>query len=191
MNTHQTLFRIGFRRRKDIMTWVLSMALWFATSAIDANAAHIDIVALGASNTAGYGVGSNAAFPALIEAALRARGYDVTVTNAGVSGETSAQILSRVDSAVPPGTKVVILQIFTHNDGRYGVSPSETQANTNAAVARIRARGAKVILAGANITASIPRTYYQSDGIHLSAEGHALLAGKLLPQVIGAIGKAR
>jgi acyl-CoA thioesterase I len=191
MHARNDLGRIGFFRCRNIAAYVLGAALWLSAGAVAANAAHIDIVALGASNTAGKGVGSNNAFPALLEAMLRAKGYDVTVANAGISGETSAQILSRVDSAVPPGTKVVILQILRGNDARHGVSPAEHEANIQAAIARIKARGAKVVLAGSSVTEPIIRSYHQADNIHLTEEGHALLAARLLPEIMRAIGSAR
>jgi GDSL-like lipase/acylhydrolase family protein len=70
----------------------------------------INIVAIGASNTAGWGVGGQNAYPAQLEAMLRAKGYDAHVTNAGVSFETTAGMLRRIDSAVPRGTDIVILQ---------------------------------------------------------------------------------
>jgi acyl-CoA thioesterase I len=161
------------------------------SGAASANAAHVEIVALGASNTDGFGVGRNAAWPARIEALLRAKGYDVTVANAGISGETSAQILSRVDSVVTPDVKLVILQILNFNDARLGVGAAENAANIQAAAARIRAHGAKVVMAGSNVADPIVKTYHQYDGIHLTEEGHALLAQRLLPQVIQAIGRAR
>jgi acyl-CoA thioesterase I len=171
--------------------YALGAGLWLGASVIGADAADINVVALGASNTAGYGVGTDAAYPAQLERLLRAKGYDVTVANAGVSGETSAQILGRVDSVVTPGTKVVVLQIFYGNDERHGVSRAETDANTQAAIARISAHGAKVVLAGPTVATTILQSHHQYDGIHLTDEGHALLAARILPQVLQAIGKAR
>ena len=67
-------------------------------------AAPLKIAAIGASNTAGWGVGSQKAFPAQLEALLKARGYDAHVVNAGVSGSTTSGMLGRIDSAVPAGT---------------------------------------------------------------------------------------
>jgi len=147
-------------------------------------AAQAQVVALGASNTEGYGVSASEAFPARLETMLDARGYNVSVSNAGVSGDTSAGILSRVDSAVPRGTKVVILAVFGYNDARRGVSPAEHHANVAATVSKIRTLGAKVISVDLS---GLPR---QSDGLHLTAEGHATLAARLLPQVTGALGRA-
>jgi acyl-CoA thioesterase I len=177
-------------RKATLICWAAA-ALWLLAGVVGASAAHIDIVALGASNTAGKGVGMNAAWPAQLEALLRAKGYDVTIANAGVSGDTSAMILGRIDSAVPIGTKVVILQIGFFNDSRRGVSEAENGANIKAAIARARARGAKVVLVSQALTVEILSTYHQYDGIHLTEQGHALLAARLLPQVIGAIGKSR
>src|SRR5215203_7251981 len=68
------------------------------------------IVALGDSNTAGFGVGPQQAFPAHLEALLRATGHDTQVVNAGVSGDTTYGMLSRLDAAAAPGTQIAIIQ---------------------------------------------------------------------------------
>src|SRR5262249_40105746 len=78
-------------------------------------AAPATVVAIGASNTYGAGrrgggVGTSEAFPAQLERMLKARGYDVRVINAGVPGDTTAGMLARLDSAVPEGARVVIIQ---------------------------------------------------------------------------------
>jgi acyl-CoA thioesterase-1 len=72
---------------------------------------HAQIVALWASNFAGNGVRRSDAFPAQLERMLAANGYKVRVTNAGVSGDTNEGMLSRLDSAVPNGTNIVILDV--------------------------------------------------------------------------------
>ncbi len=147
------------------------------------------IVAFGASNTAGYGVGSGEAFPARIEALLHAKGYNVSVANAGISGDTTSGMLSRIDSAVPRGTKLVLLAITNYNDSRRGVDPSQHTANAASIVGHIRALGAKVIMVRFS---EVPgSSYRQPDGRHLTAQGHAMLAQRLLPQVIAALGRAR
>jgi acyl-CoA thioesterase I len=179
------------RLPQNIWAYLLVAALWLGAGISGAYAAHIDIVALGASNTAGYGVGTNAAWPAQLEALLKAKGYDVTVVNAGVSGETSSQILSRVDAVVTAGVKLVVLQILGGNDQRHGVGAAEHDANVQAAVARIRAHGAHVVLAGPDVTNPLISAHHQFDGIHLTEEGHAKLAQRLLPLVIAAIGQAK
>jgi acyl-CoA thioesterase I len=170
---------------------VFAISLLLIASIVGAHAGHIDIVALGASNTAGTGVGTGAAWPAQLEALLKGRGYDVTIINAGISGETSAQILSRVDSVVTANVKIVVLQILHGNDARHGVDETEHEANIQAATARIRAHGAKVVLAGMDIVVPILNAYHQDDRIHLTEQGHALLAQRLLPRVTAAMGRAK
>src|SRR5260370_7767774 len=68
------------------------------------------IVAHGASNTYGKGVARNQAYPAQLEAILRAKGSNVRVVNAGINGDTTEGMLGRLDQAVPNGTSAVILQ---------------------------------------------------------------------------------
>src|SRR3954469_6545901 len=93
--------------RRLIMTAAATLFAMIA-GANATRAETIRIVAIGASNTSGYAVGQSNAYPAILERLLRAKGYDVTVVNAGVTAETSAGTLSRVNSAVTPGTKIVI-----------------------------------------------------------------------------------
>jgi acyl-CoA thioesterase I len=73
-------------------------------------AAEAQIVALGASNTRGMGVALDASYPAQLEAMPRSKGYRGRVVNAGISGDRTAGMLARLDSAVPPDTRMVMLQ---------------------------------------------------------------------------------
>jgi acyl-CoA thioesterase-1 len=73
-------------------------------------AATLNIVAIGASNTTGFGVGEDHAYPALLQALLRKKGINASVTNAGVNGDVTSGMLRRIDGAVPKGTDLVILQ---------------------------------------------------------------------------------
>jgi len=191
MNVSRSIGLVHRFCRENASTYLLAAALWLFANAAGANAAHIDIVAIGESNTAGYGVSMGSAYPAVLEALLRAKGYDVTIVNAGVSGDSSAMVLNRIDSAVPIGTKIVILQIGYYNDAVYGVSQADNQAHINAAIARVRARGAKVVFVDSYAFAAIPTSDYQADGLHMSEAGHALFAARLLPQVIAALGGRR
>ena len=165
------------------LPFAVALALTIAVNL--ANAAVAQIVAFGASNTAGYGVGTDQAWPARLEAMLRAKGYQATVANAGISGDTTVGMLDRLDSAVPNGTQLVIMAIFNYNDDRKGVSRAAHAANAQKILDRLHARGIKTISA-VQYVAGLPT---QSDGIHLTAEGHAALAARLLPQVIAAIGR--
>lgn len=148
-----------------------------------ANAASLKIVAVGASNTSGWGVGAAAAYPAQLETLLRARGHDVQVVNAGVPFETTNGMLGRIDTTVPQGTRVVIIQPGG-NDLRFLGSKERRTANIHAMVAKLRARGIPSIV----YDPVFPPQDYQWDFIHLNAEAHAKIARNLLPQVLGVIG---
>ena len=148
-----------------------------------AAAASVRIVAIGASNTSGWGVGEAAAYPAQLQALLKARGVDAEVVNAGVPFETTNGMLARIDSAVPHGTRLVIIQPGG-NDLRFLGSVERRTANINAMVAKLRARGIRAIV----YDPKFPPEDYQWDFIHLNAKAHAKIAHSLLPQVIAAVG---
>jgi len=105
------------------------------------------VVALGDSLTAGLGVAADEAFPARLQARLRAEGYDYRVVNAGVSGDTTAGGLRRVDWALRAHPDVVIVALGA-NDGLRGQSPQAIRANLEEIVARLQAAGARVLLVG-------------------------------------------
>jgi len=105
------------------------------------------LVALGDSLTAGYGLPAEAAFPAALERALRARGHNVEVANAGVSGDTASGGLQRVDWSVPDGTDGVILELGA-NDMLRGLDPAITRQALEGIIQRLKARGIPVMLAG-------------------------------------------
>jgi acyl-CoA thioesterase-1 len=116
---------------------------------------------------------------------LRAKGYDATVTVNAVNGDTSSGILGRVDSAVVPGTQVVVFDVGRSNDLKRNVDPAETKANGALIAARIRTHGAQPVRAPYQGLA------HQGDGIHITAEAHAQLAARLVPMVIAAAGSRR
>jgi acyl-CoA thioesterase-1 len=105
------------------------------------------IVAMGDSLTEGMGVDPIEAYPAQLERKLRAAGYEVTVANAGVSGETSSGALSRVDWVLRQQPDIVILATGG-NDGLRGIEPSVTAENIDQIVQKVQASGAVVVLAG-------------------------------------------
>ena len=124
-------------------------ALSDATAPARAEAASrpIRIVALGDSLTAGYNLPQKAAFPAVLEKALRAKGYNVEVVNAGVSGDTSTGGLERLDWSVPEGTDGVIVELGA-NDMLRGLDPAITRRAIERIVERLKARNIPVMLAG-------------------------------------------
>jgi len=122
---------------------------WLAVlaAASPARAEPYRIVALGDSLTAGYGLDAGQGFPEKLEKALRDRGHDVVIANAGVSGDTSSGGLSRLDWSVPEGTQLVILELGA-NDMLRAVEPEVTESNLDAIISRLKARGIAVLLAG-------------------------------------------
>jgi acyl-CoA thioesterase-1 len=146
--------------------------------------AQAQIVAIGASNVAGRGVSSSDAWPAQLEGMLAAKGRNVHVTNAGISGDTNAGMLARLDSAVPQGTKVVLLDRRGGgwNARRRGMG--DQNAELAAIEARLRGRGIRIIPMWWNAAL---RQYLQPDGIHFTVEGHRLVATNMLPAVMGAV----
>lgn len=169
--------------RKTVVAGCLSKAVLLAIAAIlctwiTADAASLRIVAIGASNTHGWYVGNEGAYPAQLQALLRARGIDVEVINAGVPFDTTAMMLRRLDRDVPDGTNVVILQPGG-NDLRFFGTRQQRAANVEEMARRLRARSIDVIV----YDEDIPLRYYTIDFIHLTREGHAMIAGTLLPRV--------
>jgi acyl-CoA thioesterase-1 len=107
----------------------------------------IKLVALGDSLTAGYNLPQSAAFPTVLEAALKARGHKVEIANAGVSGDTATGGLDRLDWSVPDGTDGVILELGA-NDMLRGTDPDVTRRALEAIVTRLKERKIPVLLAG-------------------------------------------
>jgi acyl-CoA thioesterase-1 len=107
----------------------------------------VRIVVLGDSLTAGLGLPANAAFPARLEQALRAKGIAVEISNAGVSGDTASGGLARLDWSVPEGTEAVIVELGA-NDTLRGIDPKVTRQALEEIVRRLRVRGIAVLLAG-------------------------------------------
>ena len=112
-----------------------------------ARAEPFKIVGFGDSLMAGFGLGPGEGFTDKLQAALRAKGHDVTVANAGVSGDTTSGGLARLDWSVPDGTQLVILELGA-NDMLRGVSPDITKKNLDEMLGRLKERKIAVLLAG-------------------------------------------
>jgi acyl-CoA thioesterase-1 len=158
----------------------LAIAAGLTLCAIPAQARALNIVAIGASNTSGWGVGSQNAYPAQLQALLRKRGISANVTNAGILGDVTAGMLRRLDATVPNGTDIVILQPGG-NDLRFFGSKQARAANVAAMAQRLRARHIRVIV----YDPEIPKDFYQFDGIHFNAAAHAKIAATLAAQIAG------
>ena len=105
------------------------------------------IVALGDSLTAGWGLAADEAFPARLETRLRREGYTYRVVNAGVSGDTTAGGLRRVDWVLRARPEIVIVALGA-NDGLRAQSPQAMRANLEAIIARLQQADAGILLAG-------------------------------------------
>ena len=105
------------------------------------------IVFLGDSLTAGLGLSPDASYPALLQRKLDDRGYRYEVVNAGVSGDTSAGGLRRLDWSLEGDVKVLVVALGA-NDGLRGLSPQDLAANLSTILNRARDKGITVILAG-------------------------------------------
>jgi acyl-CoA thioesterase-1 len=179
--------------------------------AVDPASSQPLIVALGDSNTAGFGVGQGNAFPAQLAAMLQRRGYNARIANAGVSGDTFGGMLSRLDTSVPSGTRLVIVQ-GGYNDLIRGTPRDVIIARMQGILAQLRARRVPAVLCGfffpewdavgRKLSAQygarfVPGSTCYSpshtgpDRLHMSAQGHTVVAQRLLPVVASALSASR
>jgi acyl-CoA thioesterase-1 len=107
----------------------------------------LKIVVLGDSLSAGLGLPGPAAFPAQLEKSLNDKGIKVSITNAGVSGDTTSGGLDRLDWSVPKETQAVILELGA-NDALRGTDPKVTRAALEEIIKRLKARNIAVLLCG-------------------------------------------
>ena len=133
-------------RRLRAAALLLSSLALLGIAAVEARGEGV-VVVLGDSLTAGLGVAADEAFPARLQARMRAEGYAYRVTNAGVSGDTTAGGLRRVDWVLRANPEIVIVALGA-NDGLRGQSPPAIRANLEEIVARLQAAGARVLLVG-------------------------------------------
>jgi acyl-CoA thioesterase I len=131
---------------------VLGLALtavepFFAQASAAIGTRPIKMVVLGDSLSAGFGLFGSDAFPEKLQKALKNKGIDVDMTNAGVSGDTSSGGRDRLDWSVPEGTQAVIVELGA-NDGLRGTDPAITRAALKDIVTRLKARGIAVLLCG-------------------------------------------
>jgi len=120
----------------------------------------IRLVVLGDSLSAGYNLPQEAAFPAVLERALEAKGYNVEIANAGVSGDTATAGLDRLDWSGPDGTDGVIVELGA-NDMLRGVDPSVPRKAIDTIVTRLKERGIPVMLAGMYASRNLGPDYVQ------------------------------
>lgn len=161
------------------VTALVAFAPGFAAAPRPAQAAGdgpIRIVALGDSLIAGYGLRAADSFPVRLQNALVAKGLAVEITNAGVSGDTAADGLARLDWSVPEGTDAVILELGA-NDALRGIDPAATREALAAILRRLRERRIPVLLCGMLAPRNLGTAYTQAfDAIfaELAAEYNVL-----------------
>jgi acyl-CoA thioesterase I len=150
------------------------------------------IAVIGDSNVQGKGVAASDSYPAKLERALVARGYDVRVLNSGANGDTTQGVLSRLDSAAPPATKVAIVWVGI-NDLRKGVPLATVKADREAIASRLRARGIQPIIldrrAGGGLHGR-PEYNVGDQQQHLNPAGYEVVVARTLPQVEAAVRRA-
>lgn len=143
--------------------WFLSMILIVSGPAL---AAPVKILALGSSLTQGYGLPPGTEFPVQLQAALKKDGIDATVINAGVSGDTSAGGLARLDWSLADHPQVAIIELGS-NDMLRGIPPEVTEKNLSAILTKLKADHVKVLLTGMKAQRNLGQEYVQAfDGIY-------------------------
>src|SRR5580658_4794267 len=180
----------GDRTTRQLLTRAGLFVVFCGLSAtLSLGTASAQIVAFGAGNISGWNVAATDAMPARLQAMLNANGYTVRVVNAGIFNNTTADMRNRMDTDIPPGSKLVILDMGgdLFNESQKGIGPEQTNANLQAIQVRLNARGIAVIPVSTN---DVPAIYRQRDGRHLTPEGYKYLAAQLLPLVMARLGPA-
>lgn len=131
---------------KGFAAFLLTLALGFTVTTA-ARAEPLQLVGFGDSLMAGYQLPPEDAFPARLEKALKAKGHDIVIANAGVSGDTTSGGLARIDWSVPDGTKGVILELGA-NDALRGIPPEESRKNLVSMIEKLKSRNIAVLLVG-------------------------------------------
>jgi acyl-CoA thioesterase-1 len=161
------------RSFKALLTTVLLAVMAAARPAM---AAPIRILAMGTSLTQGYGLPPGTEFTVQLQAALKLIGIDATVTNAGVSGDTTAGGLARLDWSLADHPDAVILELGS-NDMLRGTPPSETEKNLRAILDKLKADHIKVLLTGMHAQRNLGAQYVKEfDAIYprLAGDYHVL-----------------
>jgi acyl-CoA thioesterase-1 len=145
------------------------------------------VVVLGDSITAGYGIRQSEAYPAILQKKLKENGYPFEVTNAGVSGDTSADGLRRLDWALDGPVQVLILALGG-NDGLRGLPPDQMKENLQRIITKARQRGISVLLVGMEAPPNFGERYtneFRKVFRDLAADNHVPLVPFLLEGVAG------
>jgi len=147
------------KRRVSLVALLVAILLCAAAQPkSEAKEQEMVIVALGDSLTAGLGLPQSESFPAKLEATLKAQGRNVTMVNAGVSGDTVSAALDRLDWALPPNTSAVIVELGG-NDALQGLPPAEIETSLAKIIERVKAKGLPVLIAGMESPRNMGKDY--------------------------------
>jgi acyl-CoA thioesterase I len=155
----------------------VAIAMTMMAGAASASAAPVRIVALGDSLTAGFGVAPEDAFPVRLQAWLKAHGVDATVANAGVSGDTTAGGLARLDWALTKPADAILVELGA-NDALRALDPGVARKNLDGILTILEQRKMKVLLLGMKSLANWGADYATAfDAIYpeLAEQHHVLL----------------
>ncbi|WP_025899963.1 arylesterase [Sneathiella glossodoripedis] len=150
----------GKSARKFNFSVSVCLIFFIVTYPAYANSDTKRILAFGDSLTAGYGLSQQDAFPVQLQAALNKKGFDVTIENAGVSGDTSTGGLQRLDWALSGNPHAVILELGA-NDALRGIEPSVTRKNMEAIITKIQAKNIPVFLTGMKAPPNMGNKYQE------------------------------
>jgi len=179
--------RFVIRRLVGRRALIAGLAASLATRALAARAAPV-VTILGDSITAGLGLPATAALPAQLGAALARLGAPAVVRGAGVSGDTTADGLARLDFSVQPDTAVCLVALGG-NDLLQGLDPKSVRANLDAIVRRLKARRIGVVVAGIAAPRAVGAAYAKDFGAVFPVVAHA--EGALLyPDLLAGVGPA-
>ncbi len=137
------------------------MIIGVATATAQSVDKPVKIIAFGDSLTAGYQLRASDAFPAQLERALKGKGLNVTVVNAGVSGDTTAAGLARLKWAIDTTADAVIVE-FGANDALRALDPGQARANLDKILTTIRANRSEILLAGMRAPNNLGPTYVKA-----------------------------
>lgn len=144
---------------------IVAAAIAVLASSLLAMAEPYRIVGFGDSLMAGYGLDPGESFPEKLESALRAKGHDVVIVNAGVSGDTTSGGLARLDWSIPENAQLVILELGA-NDMLRGVAPATVEKNLDAMLEKLTRKDVAVLLAGMRAAPNLGPDYQAAfDGI--------------------------
>jgi len=199
-------------RRLQLFAWLFAL---FAVGIGNAFGEELQIVALGTSFTNGKGVFRSDAWPAKLEARLKAEGLPVHVSNKGVDGDTTIDLKGRLAKAVPEGTSIVILEYAIGNDRHAGIAIKETVKNVDEIVSQLVSRKIQVLLVIrakdaegiehrakqfsktiakfgiSTIDIEQPDSSLLADRQHPTAEAHTQIAGSMVTPIKALIAKVR